>query len=738
MAYKKPAITVVQEFVNTQPKLTSHSLPTCFVGPSYKIFKDIMGGKYQAGNSLSLSLNGLDVSLILDKTYFTDTKLESEQFPVSVKFIDVVLTVMQTNLNRKSSINENSMNRLVCDSQNAFSNVQPKDIIYLELNENNVIKKLKTEIKSVISDSEIELSNPCEVVSKNYTFTIERNFSDYSLIRDSDFSLLDGPKIEINSSISIDNLKVKSATVLYSYRAYRHDLSKKMYEISTPKDIEAIFGIDQIHPANPLAFAASIGLQNTTTKILLLGLDKSFIDPIKGEIYTEDIAYMNALSVVKREEVYCIIPLTSNSMILKLFENFVKEESHFEKGREKSTCAPISVSRFYDVYKGSCKKTNGTKVLGSGTNASIKKSTSIVVSSNAIQNVYPGDTLQVLSGTGLTKSNYNIKNISSDFKSFTIDKFTQLQNDADNVSFEISRNDGIVPHQDGALLSCKDAKFITGPNPVNKGFKVTFASGKLKGISTSIISAISDTEIVVQSFSGFNKQYVSDFDYTIENEYSNREMALTVSQIAKSYGNRRLNAIWPPLLTKTFANKKIIIPSFYGACAVGAMSAGLPPHQSFTNLNIGGIDGVIGSNDQFDEDDLNVIADGGVLIFCQDYPGSPVYIRHSLTTDRSSIKFQEMMFTRNVDYVTKFIRKAYSKYNTGYNVTESLLDDQKRLGQALISFLRDKTSLPKIGSVIRDGSLVSCKFGEQIDETELEFSIDFPIPLNNITIKIKA
>ncbi len=738
MAYKKPAIMVAQEFSNSQPKLTSHSLPVCYIGPTYKIFNDLIGGKYTTGNTSSLKISGLDVSLVLDKSLFNPNILESEQFPISVKFIDVILSVIP---NKKGIINENSLDRLTCETSNVFEKVQPKDIIYLELNENGNIKKHKFQVKTVISSNEIELSSSCDISSRNYSFSIERSNSDYVLERDLDFNVLDDNQtIEINGVISVEGLKVKSASILYSYRAYRNDLAQKIYEISSPEDIDRLFGLGQIHPGNPLAFAASIGLQNTTTKILLLGLNKSYIDPIKGGVVNEELAYLSSLSVIKRNNVYCVIPLTNNSMVIKLFENFVKEESHFEKGREKTTSGPLTVNKMYDICNGSCKKTDGIKVIGTAqANGVIKKSTSIVVSSSPILNVYAGDTLHIIAGSGLSKSFYNIQKVSSDFKSFTIDKFTPIAaNDINDASFEIKRSDGIIPHKDGALLTCKDAKFITGSNPINTGHKISFLSGKLKGISSTVVAAISDTEVVVKNISQVSENSISDFNYIIEGEYTNREHALTVSQIAKSYANRRFVAIWPPLLTKTFANKKIIISSYYGSCAIGAMTAGQPPHQSFTNLSIGGIDGVIGSNDQFDEDDLNVIADGGVLIFCQDFPGAPVYIRHSLTSDRSSIKFQEYMITKNVDYVTRFIRESYKKYLNGYNVTNGLLDDQKRLAQVIITYLRDKTVLPKIGGIIRDGKLLSCKFGEQIDETELEFSCNFPVPLNNIMIKIKA
>ena len=58
-------------------------------------------------------------------------------------------------------------------------------------------------------------------------------------------------------------MPILEGTVKASYRALRTDLYANVKEFSSLNDIKAVFGVDQITPQNPLAYALFIMKQNS-------------------------------------------------------------------------------------------------------------------------------------------------------------------------------------------------------------------------------------------------------------------------------------------------------------------------------------------------------------------------------------------------------------------------------------------------------------------------------------------
>jgi hypothetical protein len=147
---------------------------------------------------------------------------------------------------------------------------------------------------------------------------------------------------------------------------------------------------------------------------------------------------------------------------------------------------------------------------------------------------------------------------------------------------------------------------------------------------------------------------------------------------------------------------------------------------------------VVHSTRYFDNDQLNLLATGGVMIFVQDVLDvTALYIRHQLTTDTSAIKFQEFSVTKNVDFIAKFIRNNHRQFIGVYNIVDSTLDELKANAEGILTFLKDNTRLPRIGGVIRSGELLELTQDPvNIDTVVARYSLDIPIPLNNLDITI--
>jgi hypothetical protein len=264
---------------------------------------------------------------------------------------------------------------------------------------------------------------------------------------------------------------------------------------------------------------------------------------------------------------------------------------------------------------------------------------------------------------------------------------------------------------------------ITSPTGVKGRFKIASVTSQKQLVLVAAINGVITHQ--------------NPITYKVDRNLSTMEMAENIKGFSESIGSRRVIHCWPDIVGMVFGPDIIDMPGFYLCAAVAALVTGLPTQQGFTNLAVSGFISTEHSLGFFDNEELDVIADGGTMIFAQDGEGQPVYIRHQLTTDRSSIKFQELSVTKNVDYIAKFIRNNYSQFTGQWNIVDTTIDALKDTATASISFLKEKTVLPKLGGVIRRGSLESIiEDPDQIDTVIMRFEFKVPIPLNNIDITI--
>lgn len=209
------------------------------------------------------------------------------------------------------------------------------------------------------------------------------------------------------------------------------------------------------------------------------------------------------------------------------------------------------------------------------------------------------------------------------------------------------------------------------------------------------------------------------------------------------YNSKRLVLIWPDevLLSNVQNNKtgaRTRQPGYYLGCAVAGMSAGLPPHQGFTFLGVSGIDELYHSTRYFDEDSLTELSNGGLYVFLQDTPTSTPYCLHQLTTDTSDTRNMEFSVVRVYDYVSRFYKQILQRFIGRYNVTPQTLDVLRESLNNGTDQLRGE-SLPRIGAPILGASVQSIEpLDGQRDRVEIYMSLDLPVPLNQIGLRLTA
>lgn len=802
MAYRKPGVTVTQEFAATAAALAPFNLPNCIIGPAYRIYRDDNLGVY-TGIAADYAYASQAPGTFVDIAELVEDFPAAVQLPVAVRLTDVILQVVaQTD---KGLAEVADLTILKDESVNAFADVKAGDVITVlqdlativaartdgqvsNTEPNKLITAVADLFEDVAEGDEVVVSGGTDVIAGTYyvqtkvdnetlildddfyggagsatdvefvirretgannqgTYTVREKLSnnelklmtsfaeaesylvyritaasaDIDLVRGTDFTITDS-EISLATGLQYNSFDVYRATVLADYRALRVDLAANTREYGSLSDLEAVFGVGQIVPANPLAYGLSLALLNAVTKTNGLGLDANFLTD-------EALAYTKALDVVKKTELYALVPLTHNTVVHAAFSLHVTQMSLPERKRERVaivnrtiiTTETVVDSRTPDGFRTIVNTvTGGVVTLGSN---------AVEVGVPKFANVQIGDVLVIVSGTGVTAGEYPITAVVSDKEVELGGGFTSTYTGSD-VVFYIKRPDGLEAN--GIVFYDSEAEFIT--DGVAVGYKFVVESGTYAG--EYVVTAVdSQNKLRIAQVPGV-AVVLSPVTYHVYRDLERTEQAEFIKAYSQSYRNRRLKHMWPDVYLAPDGDVVRELPGYFGCCPPAALTTGLPTQQGFTNLATAGFSGTVHSADYFDEDQLNIIADGGTTIMVQDVDGAPLYFRHSLTTDRSTIKFQEYMVTKNVDYIAKFIRRRLEKYPGSYNIYQGTLAEISLDVGSAISYLRDSTIQPKIGGVIRGGKLVSIAEGATIDSLAVRIGLDIPIPLNNIDVTI--
>lgn len=144
-------------------------------------------------------------------------------------------------------------------------------------------------------------------------------------------------------------------------------------------------------------------------------------------------------------------------------------------------------------------------------------------------------------------------------------------------------------------------------------------------------------------------------------------------------GQNITTAIWETLLTSDWGGKTGMVtvyapvPGFYFNAMIVGQAIGTAPEQPLTNVPGAGLKSTFGSQDLFSEANLNIMAEGGTYILTQDTDTSPIYSRHQMTTDITSIAKRELSIVKAIDFTAKFVRKSLKPFIGRFNITPSFI-----------------------------------------------------------------
>ena len=216
--------------------------------------------------------------------------------------------------------------------------------------------------------------------------------------------------------------------------------------------------------------------------------------------------------------------------------------------------------------------------------------------------------------------------------------------------------------------------------------------------------------------------------------YLGENKTVTVSSVKYSYRKGEIlnAAMLANIATEnTFMIVESPVPGTIGAAAIGGMISGYPPETPFTNLAVTGISRLMYSMDKFTESDLNTMAEGGNYLLIQTSSTAPIYCRHQLTTDMTSVERRELSILKTLDFIAKFMRNGLSGYIGRYNISPQFLKLLTMSLQAQIIYL------VKNGHVNDIKILNIAQAEEAADTVEVSLNVLVKYPVNYIKIDLQ-
>lgn len=293
----------------------------------------------------------------------------------------------------------------------------------------------------------------------------------------------------------------------------------------------------------------------------------------------------------------------------------------------------------------------------------------------------------------------------------------------------------VLADGDGDIILLKDVAANFMANNVSSGDVLEMTLSEGVTFTYTVATVISEDLLSIATTTPFDDDgfaVLTEYAYTINKELNKTEQAEAIAEVSASFGSSRCIHTWPDQCVID----SVTVPGYYLSCTVAGAAGGLPSHHPFTRLSIGGISRVYNSSDYFNQAQLDIIADGGTFIFTQSNPQAAPMIRHQLTTDRSTIEFQEFSFVKNFDYVSILCKDVLDQFLGKYNITPPTLAVLETAVRSVLESLK-LANLPKIGSPVLGYTVVSVAQMEDIrDRVEMYVNVKFPYVLNTIGLHL--
>ena len=313
-AYQLPGVEVIENFTGITPELTLFNLTNINVGPAFYVASQVSAGTY-TGALADYAYPGQPAGTYIDARPPNPKDLVS--YPVTAYLQNAVVTLITGTV---GAVDASSL-LLFDDATSAiFAKVVAGDVIVVtgSAHGNNG----NYTVRSVISANQLQVNEPFAAVETGLSYTIVRNLTatsgadNIALIpvnMTANGVIVSPTQLQLPAGLTyvdpvFGTVPVVSATVLISYRAQSIVFSSEIQTYTTTQELEAAFGVTQIVPQNPIAFAAYLALTNGAPSTDILALDYQYLT-------NEELSYQDAFSILEGDDEYVINVLTQNPAV---------------------------------------------------------------------------------------------------------------------------------------------------------------------------------------------------------------------------------------------------------------------------------------------------------------------------------------------------------------------------------------------------------------------------------------
>lgn len=552
------------------------------------------------------------------------------------------------------------------------------------------------------------------------------------------------------------DLTVNYALTYVAYRSLRQDLAKLNALTGSAAITGAIGPLDE---RDPLAVGVFVATQNTASQVQYFGVTGDYINGATSALS----AYTAAMTVLSSSpSVYCIVPLTQELAVIEAWSTNCTElaeplSSIFQivigsgtaitqqtiapagelsslGGDQAASGSPITV--LVDAAGGGGSFISGATAVAIGATLTVTVSSvhgDIAVASYTVAQVISATELVVststpFAGAGAPTISYTVSGSSAAGSSAPVTSRAFFNQLTDSTAAFIT--DGVIV---GDLIQTLSGETVLASFPVVQ----------INSNQTLTVSSTASIELPSTS-SGASPN--SSFSYRVERNLTLAQQVTALSAVVASPGgldNSRCTMVWPDEVlvagvTNVLTGNQDLQPSYYAACAVGGMVAGLPSQQGFTFLPLGGIQQVVHSTGYFSQAQLNTLSGNGWFVCVQDNPSTPVYCMREMTTDTTSLETGELMVVKNFDYVSIFFQGILKAFLGTYNVLPETIDALASAFNAGAQELQGNY-VAKIGAPLSAATLSSiAPLAGTADRIEMYATVTLPIPLNDIGLHLTA
>ncbi len=527
------------------------------------------------------------------------------------------------------------------------------------------------------------------LVSNNIAYGAGRPLPELVVTPLSKLITIDGELLR--SSLTGEPFDPAVSTLYIQYRGIRKDVSPlaktidgqvSPVRIGSETELKAV--MSPISLDNPLALAIWLAFKDAPNSyIYCMGVDEISSEYPEGT----PAAYQRILDTVESQEVYTMVPLTTNEEILQTIVNSTARMNLPESGTERiafiNTKNPVrAVSTLIGTGVG------GSTVLGA-TNSfvlDINVSAALVQAGiNIAQAIPVSDNLYLTTKIAGKVRNYNVSNVNATI--LTLRSTFLATENVDGFYTTTALTE--------ALSSSEWALYVRGKLLTITGSTLPDKEGIAENIYLKIQALFNPM---------INEQYYGSYVYHI--------VADTV--------------------TLTLPDGTIEqVPGYYPAANYAALNATLTPQQPLTNFKITGYQNVSGTSSYFRKEQLDLIAGGGGFILVNNGNGKPLYSRQQVSTNTATVETRELSIRKCIDYLKKLVRMRYLPYLGNRNITEQTLADLGIQNVAIQRYVVDVLKAFKnvtFGNIIQDPA--------NPDQLCVDITVEVLYPLNRIKVRI--